>query len=156
MVGINTHREISEKLCGVPLEAGIGSSRVEMATTREMVVDDRGLIHDGFVFGLAEYTAMIAVNDPPAVSALSTVRFLQPVRVGEVIVEKAVVQRAGGKSGGIGYGHKRRNTGVHRRVFLCCPESARVRRIISLHTMLFPCYLSVQNVTEHYDCFLIR
>jgi len=50
-----------------------------------MVADDRGLVHGGFVFGLADYAAMLAVNDPNVVLGAADVRFVAPVRVGEVV-----------------------------------------------------------------------
>jgi acyl-coenzyme A thioesterase PaaI-like protein len=48
-----------------------------------MAVDDRGLVHGGFVFGLADHAAMLAVNDPNVVLGAASTRFLKPVRVGE-------------------------------------------------------------------------
>ena len=59
-----THLAIDRRLCGEPLEIAEGSAIVVLVTLPEMAADDRGLVHGGFVFGLADYAAMLAVNDP--------------------------------------------------------------------------------------------
>ncbi len=48
-------------------------------------------MHGGFVFGLADYAAMLAVNDPHVVLARAEVRFLKPVVVGEVLLAEATL-----------------------------------------------------------------
>ena len=60
-----------------------------------MATDDRGLVHGGFVFGLADYAAMLAVNDPFVVLGSADTRFVAPVRVGETVVAEA--ERVEGK-----------------------------------------------------------
>ena len=94
---IRTHQTISRTLCGVPREMTDGYSRVVLTTTGEMTVDDRGLVHGGFIFGLADHAAMIAVNDPHVVLASSSVKFLKPVSAGEEVEAEAVVRNPGEK-----------------------------------------------------------
>lgn len=60
-----------------------------LATLPEMAVDDQGLVHGGFVFGLADYAAMLAVNHPQVVLGSAEVRFLKPVAAGELLVAVA-------------------------------------------------------------------
>lgn len=84
-----THKRIDQELCGVPLEVKEGFSRIELRTIERMVADETGLIHGGFIFGLADYAAMIAVNHPHVVLGGAEVKFLKPVRVDEVIVAEA-------------------------------------------------------------------
>ncbi|MEZ4484205.1 MAG: hotdog domain-containing protein [Syntrophotaleaceae bacterium] len=67
-------------------------------TRDEMCADDAGLIHGGFTFGLADYSAMLAVNDPHVVLGGAETRFLAPVQCGEVMVATAEVVEAQGKS----------------------------------------------------------
>jgi acyl-coenzyme A thioesterase PaaI-like protein len=86
-----THPSIDRRLCGEPLELGPGTARVAFTGLPEMAADDRGLIHGGFVFGLADYAAMLAVNEPHVVLAGAEVRFLKPVAVGERLVAEARV-----------------------------------------------------------------
>jgi uncharacterized protein (TIGR00369 family) len=62
-----------------------------------MRVDEKGLAHGGFAFGLADYAAMVAVNEPYVVLLSSHVRFLKPVIVGEKLVAQAEVKETDGK-----------------------------------------------------------
>jgi len=87
----NTHRAVDPELCGRPLELAPGFSRVELVPSERMAADERGLVHGGFPFGLADYAAMLAVNDPLVVLAAAEVRFLRPVQVGERLVAEARV-----------------------------------------------------------------
>ncbi|WP_084211957.1 MaoC/PaaZ C-terminal domain-containing protein [Geoalkalibacter subterraneus] len=59
-----------------------------------MAADERDLVHGGFTFGLADYAAMLAVNDPNVVLGAAQVRFTGPVKVGEALVARAEVQLA--------------------------------------------------------------
>ncbi len=93
-----THLGIDARLCGHPVTLGPGEARVELETTPSMGADDRGLVHGGFVFGLADYAAMLAVNDPLVVLGAAETRFLAPVEVGERVVAHArVVDEKGRK-----------------------------------------------------------
>lgn len=89
---IITHRKINQTLCGHPLEVDSGSSRVQLKTTPDMAADDTGLVHGGFIFSLADYAAMLAVNHPNVVLGAADVKFLKPVRVGETVVASARVE----------------------------------------------------------------
>jgi len=92
-----THRAIDPRLVGTPLDLAEGSAQVVLVTLPEMAADERRLVHGGFVFGLADYAAMLAVNHPNVVLGGSEVRFLKPVVVGERLVASAQVEERGGK-----------------------------------------------------------
>jgi len=62
-----------------------------------MVADERGLVHGGFAFGLADYAAMLAVNDPNVVLGAAETKFLAPVRVGQMLTAEAEVAGVEGK-----------------------------------------------------------
>lgn len=62
-----------------------------------MAADDRGLVHGGFVFGLADYAAMVAVGDPNVVLGAAESRFTAPVRVGETVIATAEASGEGKK-----------------------------------------------------------
>ena len=94
---IVTHQEIDPTLCGRPLEVSDGYSRVELTTLATMSVDASGLVHGGFIFGLADYAAMIAVNHPNVVLGAADVKFLKPVPVGLTVVAEAKVEEVQGK-----------------------------------------------------------
>lgn len=87
----NTHLGIDRGLCGVPMSLEEGAASVHLQTLPSMVADAQGLVHGGFVFGAADYAAMLAVNDPNVVLGASECRFLAPVRVGEVVELRARV-----------------------------------------------------------------
>ena len=84
-----THLAADPTLCGRAVELGEGSAEVALETTEAMVVDTEGLVHGGFVFGLADYAAMLAVNDPYVVLGGAQTRFLKPVQRGARIVARA-------------------------------------------------------------------
>jgi len=93
-----THLFVPEDLVGRVEEIESGkSSRVTLEVGPRMRVDDRGLAHGGFAFGLADYAAMVAVNDPFVVLLSAQVRFLKPVAVGDRITAHARVSEVEGK-----------------------------------------------------------
>lgn len=94
---INTHQDIDPTLCGNPLEVKEGYSRVELKTLGTMAADGSGLVHGGFIFGLADYAAMIAVNHPNVVLGAADVKFLKPVSVGDTVEAQAKVEEIQGK-----------------------------------------------------------
>jgi uncharacterized protein (TIGR00369 family) len=97
IMDIQTHEKIDQGLCGKPLELAEGYSRVELTPTAGMAADDTGLVHGGFIFGLADYAAMIAVNHPNVVLGGADVKFLKPVKVNETVVAEARVSEQAGK-----------------------------------------------------------
>ena len=68
---ILTHQHIDQTLCGQPLEVSEGGSRVQLKTIAAIAADNSGLVHGGFIFSLADYAAMIAVNTGRAEAALA-------------------------------------------------------------------------------------
>ncbi|WP_258085022.1 PaaI family thioesterase [Thermococcus thermotolerans] len=86
-----THRLTSEKLVGKPVKIEKDYAEVLLETTEEMAVDEYGLVHGGFTFGLADYAAILAVNEPTVVLGKADVKFLKPVKVGEKLTAKAEV-----------------------------------------------------------------
>ncbi len=92
-MNIKTHKNISTHLCGTPIEIHKNSAIVELTTSEDMAVDSHGLIHGGFVFGLADYAAMLAVNHPNVVLAGSSCKFLRPLKAGDVIQASAAVSK---------------------------------------------------------------
>ena len=93
----NTHLAIDSRLVGRVAELAPGASRVTLAATPEMATDGRGLVHGGFTFGLADYAAMVAVNDPHVVLGAATAKFLAPVVVGQEMTAAATVVAEEGK-----------------------------------------------------------
>ena len=89
---IKTHLLAHGPLLGTPIEAEDGkSATVKLVAIENMVVDEEGLVHGGFTFGLADYAAMLAVNDPNVVIGGANVRFTAPVKRGDVMIASASV-----------------------------------------------------------------
>ena len=83
---IKTHLLADKTLLGTPLEVIDGKSSIlQLVVTENMIVDGKGLVHGGFAFGLADYAAMLAVNDPNVVISRASVRFTSPVQRGDVM-----------------------------------------------------------------------
>lgn len=93
----DTHLAIDAGLVGEVEQLAPGTSIVGLTTTPAMAADERGLVHGGFAFGLADYAAMVAVNDPNVVLGAADCRFLAPVRVGERMVALAAVEEVAGR-----------------------------------------------------------
>lgn len=97
---IKTHLSIHQRFSGTPthIEEGTRGS-LRLSTTEEMVADEKGLIHGGFLFSAADYLAMITMNHPNVVLGAASVRFLKPVKLGdEVLFKSEVIQTEGQKS----------------------------------------------------------
>ncbi len=97
MVQPNTHLRASRDWVGAVVEIDVGRAVASLATSSQMAVDDHGLVHGGFVFGLADYAAMLAVNDPNVVLGAAEVRFVAPVAVGDTVVATAVLDEVKGR-----------------------------------------------------------
>lgn len=116
---IATHLKIDQKLCGKPVALSAGKSRVELTATAEMAADETGLVHGGFVFGAADYAAMIAVNHPNVVLGGAEVKFLKPVKVGETVTADAEVTETAGKKRTVDVTVSRDEETVFSGVFTC-------------------------------------
>ena len=126
-----THLSISGRLCGVAGELEPGRATASLGTVPEMAADERGLVHGGFVFGLADYAAMLAVNDPNVVLGAAECRFLAPVVVGEELVARAAVEEESGRKRSVA-------VSVHRR------EAADG----AVFTGRFTCFVLAQHVLD--------
>ncbi len=116
---IITHQAIDQILCGRPVLVEKGFSRVEFVATAQMTVDDSGLVHGGFVFGLADYAAMIAVNHPNVVLGAADVKFLKPIIQGDKIVAEARVEEIQGKKHWVAVSVHKRNDIIFQGMFTC-------------------------------------
>lgn len=94
---IKTHKLASKELVGEAMEVKEKEAKVRLKALKEMAVDERGLIHGGFTFGLADLAAMVAVNHPNVVLGKAEVKFTKPVKVGDEIVAHAKVVEVKGK-----------------------------------------------------------
>ncbi len=79
-VFIKTHEKINVDLNGEITLLERGYVELRLVTTPEMIADDVGLIHGGFIFSAADYAAMVAVNEKNVVLVGSDCQFLSPVK----------------------------------------------------------------------------
>lgn len=96
-MNLNTHLKIDNTLNGNVLELGEGYAKIELQTISIMRADEQGLVHGGFIFGAADFTAMATVNDPYVVLAKSETKFLAPVKVGQSVVFEGIITLNNGR-----------------------------------------------------------
>lgn len=119
-----THEALDRELCGHVTALGEGSAVVELKTTKRMAADDHGLVHGGFVFGLADHAAMTAVNHPNVVLGGANIRFERPVTIGENLVAYANLREIIGKKHIVYVEVHREQTLIMRGEFICfCSEN---------------------------------
>lgn len=116
---IKTHKKINQSLSGTPLELSEGKALVKLKTDERMVADEKGLIHGGFIFSLADYAAMLAVNEETVVLAKAEVKFVKPVKLGDEILATAEVKEIEGKKRKVYVEVKRGEDLVFLGEFLC-------------------------------------
>jgi uncharacterized protein (TIGR00369 family) len=92
-----THTAASEQYVGRPVRVEDGAATAELETDEEMAVDETGLVHGGFAFSLADYAAMLAVNEPTVVLTDADVSFPAPVVAGERLLATATVEERDGR-----------------------------------------------------------
>ena len=123
----NTHLAIDPRLCGRVRELGAGRSTVELALVDEMRADASGLVHGGFIFGAADYAAMVAVNDPNVVLGSAQVRFMRPSRVGDALVFEARIDAAEGRKRSVAVvGRSAEGVEVFAGTFVCLVLDAHI------------------------------
>ena len=119
-MNIKTHDKAIPSLLGTPIVVETGKrAKVELRTIKEMSVDDRGLIHGGFTYGLADYAAMLAVNHQFVVLGSSHSRFLAPVKVGDMMIALANVEKKNGRRCNVNVEVHVNNKMVFTGIFIC-------------------------------------
>ena len=94
---LHTHESINRDLCGEIVKLEKGYVELRLTTVSEMVVDDQGLIHGGFIFSSADFAAMVAVNERNVVLVGSDCQFLSPVKFGDEVNFVARVRHKEGR-----------------------------------------------------------
>lgn len=94
---IQTHEKINQNLCGEIVKMQEGYVELRLETIPDMLADDVGLIHGGFIFGSADYAAMLAVNERNVVLVASECQFLSPVKLHDVVDVVARVRHKEGR-----------------------------------------------------------
>ncbi len=90
VISQNTHLKASEKFIGKVISIEKTKAVVQLKITDEMVVDNFGLSHGSFTFGLADYAAMVLINKPNVVLGKAEVKFIKPTVLGNILEAIAV------------------------------------------------------------------
>ena len=83
---VKANQLINQHIVGVLDELTKDEATVRLSCTEDMVVDEKGLIHSGFIFSSANYAATAAVNSPYSVLAVSKVNFLAPLALNDTVI----------------------------------------------------------------------
>ncbi|WP_457744546.1 PaaI family thioesterase [Sulfurimonas sp.] len=94
---IETHEKINQNLCGDIMKLEEGYVELKLETLPEMLADEVGLIHGGFIFSAADYAAMLAVNERNVVLVGSDCQFLSPVKLHDEVNFIAKVRQKEGR-----------------------------------------------------------
>ena len=94
---IKTHEKVNSELNGEIVKLEQGYVELRLTTTSEMLADDVGLIHGGFIFSAADYAAMLAVNERNVVLVGSDCQFLSPVKFHDEVNFVARVRHKDGR-----------------------------------------------------------
>ena len=94
---VKTHEMVNNELNGEIIKLEQGYVELRLTTTSEMVADDVGLIHGGFIFSAADYAAMLAVNEKNVVLVGSECQFLSPVKFHDEVNFIAKVRHKDGR-----------------------------------------------------------
>ncbi len=130
---IRTHEAVLAELCGEVAELGEGYARVELTATENMRADARGLVHGGFIFGLADYAVMLAVNHPNVVLGRATARFLKPVRIGDRLEALARIATDEGARSRVDVEVQREGAAVFTGEFVCYTPDEHVLDRLARH-----------------------
>ncbi|MHA1491520.1 MAG: hotdog domain-containing protein [Promethearchaeota archaeon] len=124
MIKQNTHLKVSKKFSGAPVDLKEGYSKISLRTRSEMITDKNGLIHGGFIFSLADYAAMLAVNHPNVVLGSANIRFIKPVVKGDFLLAEGYLIKKEGKKIHVDVNVKNNNDIVFKGEFICfTPEN---------------------------------
>ena len=93
----NTHLLASEELIGKVIDIKENTAKVTLKITQKMVVVSYGLAHGSFVFGLADYAAMVAINQPTVVLGKAETKFIKPVILNDEVTAIATITEQNGK-----------------------------------------------------------
>jgi acyl-CoA thioesterase len=96
-VYLQTHERINSDFSGEIIKLERGYVEVRLTTTVDMLADEEGLIHGGFIFSAADYAAMAAVNERNVVLVGTDCQFLSPVKFHDEVNFIAVVRHKEGR-----------------------------------------------------------
>mgnify|MGYP000676557252 CR=1 FL=1 len=82
---LKTHQSVKPNLFGNITQLEKGYAKINLLSTDDMVVDELGLVHSGFIFSSADYAAAAAVNEENVIIIGAKTSFLAPAKIGDLI-----------------------------------------------------------------------
>lgn len=82
---LNTSPNIKITLSGVVTELKKNRAKTKLFTSDEMVCDNEGLVHSGFIISAANYAALAAINEIYAITINSRINLFGPAKIGDVV-----------------------------------------------------------------------
>ena len=87
---LKTSPNIKLNLRGAVTALEPNHAKTKFRTSSDMVVDNEGLIHSGFIFSAANYAALASINETNSIVIASRINFFAPTKLGENIEFDAV------------------------------------------------------------------
>jgi acyl-coenzyme A thioesterase PaaI-like protein len=86
---LKTYELIKNSLSGYLMKLEDDYAKVSLKCISDMSVDNKGLIHSGFMFNAANFAAIAAINEPNSILVGSKTKFLAPVKIDDVVIFEA-------------------------------------------------------------------
>lgn len=82
---LKTSNAIKLNLNGTTTFLEKNHAKTRFYTNADMVADDDGLIHTGFIFSAANYAALVAINEEFCVTIGARIHFYGAIKLGDVV-----------------------------------------------------------------------
>lgn len=82
---LKTSTSIKLNLSGVVTALEKNRAKTRLFTTTDMVCDNDGLIHSGFIFSAANYAALASINLENCITINARINFFAPAKLGDTI-----------------------------------------------------------------------
>lgn len=80
---LETCTAINTELCGVIVDLDENTAKLQLKITAELISDQEGLAHNGFIYSAAAYVAQAAINKKNTCVIGSKTSFYAPAKVGD-------------------------------------------------------------------------
>jgi acyl-coenzyme A thioesterase PaaI-like protein len=91
---ITVYSKANRETFGDVVEYSDNFAKLSFTTTKDMVIDESGMIHPGYIVSVAIYAAACAANDQLALPVETLSKFITPLEKGKVIEFKATASHS--------------------------------------------------------------
>ncbi len=96
-IKLQSHIKINSKFSGEVVELKEGYAKISLTVVNEMIGDEFGLAHSGFLSNSGSFCALAAVNSKNGLVVGSECKYLAPIEVGDVIEFEGLVNHQDSK-----------------------------------------------------------